>query len=327
MVSSEHEPTIVVAGYEPMMAVAVRNKVSYGVRSNMAAAYLHKSSLTRGQTNEHDLLRLSSEPVTWPQPQPIIEVDPPSGSGDVGSVNKGSEKPLEKEPMLVARIMIKDGISVLLDVDDIDHIFQVTQPQDGGSQARQRRQILLEGLAAALQLVDPLGVSSNTSSGLAPKDDIVFFIGPKPNQPARNQNQFLSKQEKLHRFYRSKRRQARVVKQETASKSRQARDGKQVSSSKSRQARVDKKETGGKQETAIDEKAENIVKECTNWKDKKKDKEQEALLISEDTAFVITGENIGPKPNPDKNMIATTLVNTKNCPWRHIRSFQLGAKP
>ncbi|GJX30995.1 hypothetical protein Tco_0240850 [Tanacetum coccineum] len=83
----------------------------------------------------------------------------------------------------------------------------------------------------------------------------------------------------------SKSRQARVVKQETASKSRQARDGKQESSSKSQQARVDKKETDGKQETAIDEKAENTVKECTNWKDKKKDKEQEALLISEDTAF------------------------------------------
>ncbi|GKA63865.1 hypothetical protein Tco_0763471 [Tanacetum coccineum] len=40
------------------------------------------------------------------------------------------------------------------------------------------------------------------------------------------------------------------------------------------------------------------MKECTNWKDKKKDKEQEALLISEDTAFVITGENVGPKPKP-----------------------------
>ncbi|GJT05141.1 putative RNA-directed DNA polymerase [Tanacetum coccineum] len=79
------------------------------------------------------------------------------------------------------------------------------------------------------------------------------------------------------------------------------RDGKQESSSKSRQARVEKKETGGKQETVIDEKAENTVKECTNWKDKKKDKEQEALLISEDTAFGITGENIGPKPNPVKS--------------------------
>ncbi|GJW50033.1 hypothetical protein Tco_0091384 [Tanacetum coccineum] len=42
-----------------------------------------------------------------------------------------------------------------------------------------------------------------------------------------------------------------------------------------------------KQETTIDEKAENTVKECTNWKDKKKDKEQEALLISEDTAVNI----------------------------------------
>ncbi|GKD26069.1 hypothetical protein Tco_1232283 [Tanacetum coccineum] len=81
------------------------------------------------------------------------------------------------------------------------------------------------------------------------------------------------------------------------------RDGKQESSSKSRQARVEKKETGGKQETVIDEKAENTVKECTNWKDKKKDKEQEALLISEDTAFGITGENIGPKPNPGPDSV------------------------
>ncbi|GKE32394.1 PAT1 homolog 1-like protein, partial [Tanacetum coccineum] len=80
-------------------------------------------------------------------PQPLIEVDPPSGYGDVGSKNKGSEKPLEKEPMLATRIMIKDGISVLLDVDVIDRLLQVTQPQDGGSQARQRQQILLEGLA------------------------------------------------------------------------------------------------------------------------------------------------------------------------------------
>ncbi|GJR79410.1 putative reverse transcriptase domain-containing protein [Tanacetum coccineum] len=63
----------------------------------------------------------------------------------------------------------------------------------------------------------------------------------------------------------------------------QARDGKQETASKSRQARVDKKETGGKQETAID-----TVKECTNWKDKKKEKEQEALLISEDTAVGCT---------------------------------------
>ncbi|KAI3816396.1 hypothetical protein L1987_16090 [Smallanthus sonchifolius] len=109
------------------------------------------------------------------RPQPLLELDPPSGFGDGGSEPKRSEKPLEQEPMLAARIMIEDGLCVLLDVDDIDRFLQSTQPQDGGSQARQRRKILLEGLAAALQLVDPLGVSSNTSSGLAPKDDIVFL--------------------------------------------------------------------------------------------------------------------------------------------------------
>ncbi|GJQ99832.1 hypothetical protein Tco_0522817 [Tanacetum coccineum] len=91
MVSSEHEPIIVVAGYEPMMAVAVQNKVSYGVRSNMAAAYLHKSSLTRGQTNEHDLLRLSSEPVTWPQSSSLA-VTSFGLSSDVSDAGLPSEK-------------------------------------------------------------------------------------------------------------------------------------------------------------------------------------------------------------------------------------------
>ncbi|KAI3730405.1 hypothetical protein L1987_61575 [Smallanthus sonchifolius] len=109
------------------------------------------------------------------RPQPLLEVDPPSGSGDNRSEPKRSEKPLEQEPMLASRIMIEDSLCVLLDVDDIDRLLHSTQPQDGGSQARQRRQILLDGLAASLQLVDPLGVSSNKSSGLAPKDDIVFL--------------------------------------------------------------------------------------------------------------------------------------------------------
>ncbi|XP_076917935.1 protein PAT1 homolog 1-like [Bidens hawaiensis] len=104
--------------------------------------------------------------------QPLLEVGLLSGLGDNGS---GSDlKSLEQDPLLAARIMIEDGFSVLADVDDIDRFLKSTQPQDGGVQARQRRKILLEGLAAALQLVDPLGVT-NTSSGLGPKDDIVFL--------------------------------------------------------------------------------------------------------------------------------------------------------
>ncbi|KAK9052614.1 hypothetical protein SSX86_029244 [Deinandra increscens subsp. villosa] len=103
------------------------------------------------------------------RPQPLLEVDPPAGME-----GKSSEKPLEQEPMLAARITIEDCLCLLLDVEDIDRLLQFNQPQDNGAQMRQRRQILLEGLATSLQLVDPLGKRSNPV-GLNPKDDIVFL--------------------------------------------------------------------------------------------------------------------------------------------------------
>ncbi|XP_077219969.1 protein PAT1 homolog 1-like [Tasmannia lanceolata] len=109
------------------------------------------------------------------RPRPLLEVDPPA-SGDSMFEQKTSEKPLEQEPMLAARITIEDGLCLLLDVDDIDRLLQFIQPQDGGTQLRQRRQVLLEGLAASLQLVDPLGPGKGGHSvGLAPKDDLVFL--------------------------------------------------------------------------------------------------------------------------------------------------------
>ncbi|KAK9132823.1 hypothetical protein Scep_012351 [Stephania cephalantha] len=109
------------------------------------------------------------------RPRPLLEVDPPSSAAGDGSIDqKASEKPLEQEPMLAARIAIEDGLCLLLDVDDIDRYLQFNQPQDGGTQLRRRRQVLLEGLAASLQLVDPLGKLGHTV-GLAPKDDLVFL--------------------------------------------------------------------------------------------------------------------------------------------------------
>ncbi|XP_022759103.1 protein PAT1 homolog 1-like isoform X2 [Durio zibethinus] len=107
------------------------------------------------------------------RPRPLLEVDPPLGSGDGGS-EQNTERPLEQEPMLAARITIEDGLCLLLDVDDIDRLIQFGQPQDGGAQLRRRRQILLEGLAASLQLVDPLSKGGHAVS-CAPKDDIVFL--------------------------------------------------------------------------------------------------------------------------------------------------------
>nr|XP_043619574.1 protein PAT1 homolog [Erigeron canadensis] len=108
------------------------------------------------------------------RPRPLLEVDPPKSSGGGNSDQKMLDKPLEQEPMLAARVTIEDGICLLLDVDDIDRFLQFNQLQDGGGQLRQRRQVLLEGLATSLQLVDPLGKNGQTVQ-LSPKDDLVFL--------------------------------------------------------------------------------------------------------------------------------------------------------
>ncbi|KAK7243918.1 hypothetical protein RIF29_38731 [Crotalaria pallida] len=110
------------------------------------------------------------------RPRPLLEVDPPNSSVAGNSDQNTSEKPLEQEPMLVARVIIEDGLCLLLDVDDIDRFlpFNFNQLQDGGNQLKQKRQGLLEALAAALQLVDPLRKSGH-SVGLDAKDDLVFL--------------------------------------------------------------------------------------------------------------------------------------------------------
>ncbi|XP_061341781.1 protein PAT1 homolog isoform X2 [Gastrolobium bilobum] len=108
------------------------------------------------------------------RPRPLLEVDPPNSSGTGSSEQNISEKPLEQEAMFAARVTIEDGLCLLLDVEDIDRYLQVNQLQDGGSQLRRRRQVLLEGLATSLQLVDPLGKNGN-KVGLAAKDDLVFL--------------------------------------------------------------------------------------------------------------------------------------------------------
>ncbi|GAB4836635.1 hypothetical protein Ancab_001548 [Ancistrocladus abbreviatus] len=108
------------------------------------------------------------------RPRPLLEVDPPNSSSSGCNEQKVSEKPLEQEPMLAARVTIEDGLCLLLDVDDIDRFLQFNQLPDGGAELKQRRQAQLEGLAASLQLVDPLSKDKHIV-GLAPKDDLVFL--------------------------------------------------------------------------------------------------------------------------------------------------------
>ncbi|XP_022771806.1 uncharacterized protein LOC111314582 [Durio zibethinus] len=136
---------------------------------------LHSRSRNSGEQHLHlHVDALGKVPLSSIRiPRPLLEVDPPLGSGDGGSEQK-TERPLEQEPMLAARITIEDGLCLLLDVDDIDRLLQFIQTQDDGAQLRRRRQILLEGMAASLQLVDPLSKGGHAVS-CSPKDDIVFL--------------------------------------------------------------------------------------------------------------------------------------------------------
>ncbi|GAB4842868.1 hypothetical protein Ancab_012846 [Ancistrocladus abbreviatus] len=131
-------------------------------------------SRARGNTDPHahqsldNLGRLALSSIR--RPCPLLEIDHSSGYGD----GVAERRPLEQEPMLAARITIEDALCLLLDVDDVDRVLQFNPPQDGGTQLRRRRQILLEALAAALQLVDPLG-KSGRAVGLTPADDVVIL--------------------------------------------------------------------------------------------------------------------------------------------------------
>lgn len=136
------------------------------------------SSRARANTEPHRFLqvdtigRISYLPIR--QPRPLLEVDPPNSSASGGSERIISEKSLEQEPLFAARITIEDGLCLLLDVDDIDRFLKCNLLQDGGTQFARRRNVLLEGLATSLHLVDPLGKNGH-KAGLTAKDDLVFL--------------------------------------------------------------------------------------------------------------------------------------------------------
>ncbi|XP_020576615.1 uncharacterized protein LOC110022145 isoform X2 [Phalaenopsis equestris] len=110
------------------------------------------------------------------RPRPLLDVDSPSTAVGSSSELRCSVKPLEQEPMLAARITMEDSLCLLLDVDDIDRFLQFNPPHDGESQLKRRREALLEGVAASLQLVDPLDSNKvGQSVGIAPKDDVTFL--------------------------------------------------------------------------------------------------------------------------------------------------------
>ncbi|KAL8126607.1 hypothetical protein AgCh_013747 [Apium graveolens] len=135
------------------------------------------TSRARANTEPHAFLkvdalgRVSFSSIR--RPRPLLEVEAPNSLGTDSGEQKGLVKPLEQEPMLAARVTIEDGLSLLLDVDDIDRFLKFNELQDV-LQLRSRREVLLEGLASSLQLVDPLGKNGHTVN-MAPEDDFVFL--------------------------------------------------------------------------------------------------------------------------------------------------------
>ncbi|KAJ4975620.1 hypothetical protein NE237_000726 [Protea cynaroides] len=145
-------------------------KKSAGARlkHNFCPTHLRElPSRARANTEPHAYLQIDALGrvpfASISQPRPLLEVDPPSASSGEGNVEqKITEKPLEEEPMLAARITIEDGLCLLLDVDDIERLIEFNQSQDGGIQLRRK------------QLDDPLGKGGH-AVGLAPRDDLVFL--------------------------------------------------------------------------------------------------------------------------------------------------------
>ncbi|CAO2839576.1 unnamed protein product [Amaranthus hypochondriacus] len=152
-------------------------KRSSGTRLKQRFAPLHlrdlpsrtrnSSSDQHGHQSFDTLRRMALSSIR--RPRPLLEIEPLSSGGADGSTKCRS---LEQEPMFAARIAVEDAFTLLLDVDDIDRYLQFSPPQDGGSQLRRKRQVLLEALAASLQLVDPLGSGGHN---VGPEDDIVFM--------------------------------------------------------------------------------------------------------------------------------------------------------
>ncbi|KAF8086024.1 hypothetical protein N665_0639s0032 [Sinapis alba] len=133
---------------------------------------------SRNSSEQHPQVHVDAlGKITLPyirRPPALLEVDSSPGSNDGSEDHKGSGKHLEQEPLVAARVTIEDALGVLIDIVDIDRHLQSTRPQDGGAQVKRKRQILLEGLATALQLADPFS-KTGQKSGLTAKDDVVFL--------------------------------------------------------------------------------------------------------------------------------------------------------
>eukprot|EP00898_Chlorokybus_atmophyticus_P000816 jgi/Chlat1/1735/Chrsp13S02165 len=107
-------------------------------------AYLHVEGL--GRVNYSNIRT----------PKPLLELALRSESpASSDSLNGLRQRPLEEEPLLAARLAIEDGMSVMLDVDDIERVVKLGLPPAAVQNLQRRRYALLEDFASSLRLGEP----------------------------------------------------------------------------------------------------------------------------------------------------------------------------
>ncbi|KFM23824.1 PAT1-like protein 1 [Auxenochlorella protothecoides] len=114
------------------------------------------------------------------RPRPLMELGGGPGVAEEGAEAgpgapaRSRRRRLDQEPLLAARIMIEDCMSLILDVQDIDQIFVAAAgyPIQDEAALRSRRQLLLEGLSASLRLPDAPGARRAAPDPGAPGDAV-----------------------------------------------------------------------------------------------------------------------------------------------------------
>ena len=125
-------------------------------------------------------------------PKPILdfsgkgEKDGGGGREEADGDMSGGRR-LEQEPLLAARIMIEDGMCLLLDVDDIDRQVEENMAREAPAAMARRRDFLLEGLAGTLRLpAAPVLTPQAVKRG---ESDAVFAANLRPAQGPRDARQ------------------------------------------------------------------------------------------------------------------------------------------
>ncbi|EIE24972.1 hypothetical protein COCSUDRAFT_83665 [Coccomyxa subellipsoidea C-169] len=94
------------------------------------------------------------------RPRPLMELEAKQPASDEDGEAEGSEpvavrRRLEDEPLLAARIVVEDCLSLLLDVDDIDRMWAASGAQrDNKAALCQRRSLLLQAVTRNLRIPD-----------------------------------------------------------------------------------------------------------------------------------------------------------------------------